>query len=98
MEVRAAGLGPTKGRAEFVLSEGCCPGHSSSNKEKSWDTSSKTMSLLLHEVVHLIVGVVLGFVVMQTTRKSLVLPWAILTSLLIDIDHIVDYLGPTVPR
>lgn len=47
--------------------------------------------LLVHEVLHLIIGTLLGFTLFKITRKKEVILWVILASLLIDIDHLVDY-------
>src|SRR4051794_3077448 len=58
----------------------------------------KTMSLFLHEIVHLMMGTTLGLVSMMITKKPVVLPWTIVSSLLIDVDHTVDYLISIGPK
>jgi hypothetical protein len=55
------------------------------------------MSLLLHELLHLTVGTVLGLVIKIVTQKPGVLHATVISSLLIDIDHLVDYLSTVGP-
>lgn len=50
------------------------------------------MTLLLHEVLHLLVGSALGMFLARVGKRSQILPWTLLSSLLMDIDHILDYL------
>ena len=50
------------------------------------------MTLLIHEILHLLVGTVLGLLLARIGQLRGVLPWTLLSSLLLDVDHIVDYL------
>lgn len=49
------------------------------------------LSLFVHEVFHLIIGILLGLALFKITHKKKVFLWVILASLLIDLDHLVDY-------
>ena len=56
------------------------------------------MTLLIHEILHLLVGIVLGLLLARVGQWRGVLPWTLLSSLLIDVDHIVDYLRTVGPH
>jgi hypothetical protein len=56
------------------------------------------MTLLIQEIVHLLVGTALGLLVARVGKWRGVLSWALLSSLLIDVDHIVDYLWTVGPH
>lgn len=56
------------------------------------------MTLLIHEILHLLVGIVLGLLLTRVGNRPGVLSWTLLSSLLIDVDHIVDYLRTVGPR
>ena len=56
------------------------------------------MTLLIHEILHLLVGTVLGLLLARVGKRPGGLSWTLLSSLLIDIDHVVDYLQTVGPR
>jgi len=56
------------------------------------------MTLLIHEILHLLVGAILGLVLARVGQWRAVLPWILLSSLLIDVDHIADYLRTVGPH
>lgn len=50
------------------------------------------MTLLIHELLHLFVGLVIAISHAKLVRSWSIAPWILLPSLLIDIDHTLDYL------
>jgi hypothetical protein len=56
------------------------------------------MTLLIHEILHLLVGIMLGLFLTRVGKLDRVLTWTLFSSLLLDIDHIVDYLRTVGPR
>jgi len=56
------------------------------------------MILLAHEILHGLVGAALGLLLTKFTRHARIFRWVLLSSYLIDMDHIVDYLMTVGPR
>jgi hypothetical protein len=50
------------------------------------------MTLVVHEFLHLLVGGMLGLILSRLGIGHAVFVWVLLSSLLTDLDHIVDYL------
>lgn len=56
------------------------------------------MTLLVHEILHLVVGLLLIFLLSLTGKRGVIFPWVLVSSLLTDLDHIVDYLQTIGPH
>ncbi len=50
------------------------------------------IELLIHELVHLLVGLLLGLILFKATGKKQTIFWTMAATLLIDSDHLIDYL------
>lgn len=48
--------------------------------------------LSIHELVHFLVGLFLGLILFKSTGKKQTIFWSVAAAMLIDSDHLIDYL------